>query len=121
MLPFTNSHLNPPSVERYNPFFLFSIKAYTRSGLLAAMSTPMRPISPSGKPSLLVRFVQVLPPSNVMNKPDPGPPDLKVHGQRRCCHMAAINLFGLRGSITRSAQPVFSSTNKTLFHVSPPS
>jgi len=47
--------------------------------------------------------------------PLPGPPLLKFQGVRRCCHIATISLFGLDGSITRSAQPVVSFAYKILF------
>src|SRR5688500_5489412 len=85
------------------------------------MAIPIRPSSPSGKPSLSVFFVQVFPPSKVMCIPEPGPPDLNVHGHLRCSHMFAINLLGLLGSITNSAQPVLLSTKSTFSQVAPPS
>src|SRR5688572_32704792 len=85
------------------------------------MAIPIRPSSPSGKPSLSVFLVHVFPPSNVMCIPEPGPPDLKVQGHLRCSHMFAISLFGLLGSITNSAQPVLLSTKRIFSHVAPPS
>ena len=85
------------------------------------MVIPIRPKLPFGKPSSSVSFFHVLPPSCVMCKPLPVPPDLKNQGSRLCSHMAAINLLGLLESITKSATPVLLFTKRILFHVSPPS
>ncbi len=101
------NHLKPPSLEPYKPFAaLFSMRAYTFLGLLGAMAMPIRPKSPSGKPSSLVRLVQVSPPSKVTYMPLPSPPLLKIQGQRRYSHIAQMSLLGLTGSMTKSAAPV---------------
>src|SRR5688572_2001677 len=90
-------------------------------GFERAMDSPMRPRSPFGIPSSSVNRFQVAPPSYVTCRPDPGPPELKNHGQRRYSHIAAKSLFGLTGSITRSATPVRSLTYRTFVQVLPPS
>src|SRR5215469_7132591 len=95
--------------------------AYTRLGWLVANANPILPYSPSGKPSSLPNFFQFLPPSMVRYRPLPGPPLLKSHGVRRCCHMLASRRLGLEGSITRSLQPEVSLVYRIFVHVSPPS
>ena len=55
-----------------------------------------------------------------MYKPLPGPPDLKNQGSLLCSHIAAINLFGFSGSITKSPIPVLLFTNKIFLHDFPP-
>src|SRR6056297_3206295 len=90
-------------------------------GLLRAMATPILPKSPLGRPSSAVIFFQVLPPSCVICSPLPSPPELKNQGSLLCSHMAAINLLGFVGSMTKSATPVLLFTNKTFSQVSPPS
>ena len=86
-----------------------------------AIATPILPRSPAGKPSSSDNFFQFLPPSCVMYKPLPEPPELKNQGSRLCSHIAAINLLGLVGSIIRSATPVLLFTKRTFSQVSPPS
>ena len=85
------------------------------------MATPIRPKLPLGKPSSSVIFFQVFPPSCVMCIPEPSPPDLKNQGSRLCSHNVAISLFGLVGSIIKSATPVLLLINNILFQVCPPS
>ncbi len=103
-------NVRPPSSLRSSALSLASTSAYTTSGLLRAMATPMRPSSPAGSPFPAASSVQPSPPSYVTYSPLPGPPLSKNHGQRRNSHMAAKSLSGLAGSMTRSATPVFSST-----------
>src|SRR5215213_1651492 len=117
----TNSHLKPPSSLLYKPFLVASTIAYTRDGMLSAKANPTRPKFPAGKPSSFPNFFQFFPPSTVRYMPLPPPPLVKLQGVLLCCHMLAISLFGLEGSITNSAQPLVSFVYKTRFHVSPPS
>src|SRR5688572_32649879 len=83
--------------------------------MLRANATPILPSCPAGIPSSLESFFQVLPPSTVICKPLPEPPLFKFQGVLLNYHMAAINLFGFDGSMTRSAQPVVSFAYKILF------
>ena len=82
-MSFIFSHESPPSSDRYNPFPAkpvtspsprASTNAYTMSGLLRLMPSPMRPFSDVGKPSPETS-VQLSPPSSVFHRPEPGPPD----------------------------------------------
>src|SRR5687768_2773942 len=90
-------------------------------GLEREIATPMRPSAPFGIPSSSVNRFHVAPPSCVTCSPELGPPELKNHGQRWYSHMAAKSLFGLAGSMTRSAAPVRGSTYSTFAQVLPPS
>src|SRR5688572_8306604 len=90
-------------------------------GFDRAIANPIRPRLPFGIPSSSENRFHVAPPSYVTCSPELGPPELKNHGQRRYSHMAAKSLFGLAGSMTRSAAPVRSSTYNTFVHVLPPS
>jgi hypothetical protein len=70
----------------------------------------MRPSSPAGSAVLLLHLLPRRAAVGVVYIAEPGPPDLKNHGQRRYCHMLAISRSGLCGSSASSPQPVFSST-----------
>ena len=85
------------------------------------MAKPMRPNSPSGRPSSSVRSTHVL--ASVVGDVQPAAfaTDVNVQGWRRKDHIAANNLSGLEGSMTSSAHPVRSSTSNTCDHVWPPS
>src|SRR5687768_4809898 len=90
-------------------------------GFDRAIANPMRPRLPFGIPSSSENRFHVAPPSYVTYNPEPGPPELKNHGQRRYSHIAAKSLFGFVGSMIRSAAPVLSLTYSTFVHVLPPS
>ena len=81
---------------------------------------PILPRIPSGRPLPSSRF-HVTPLSSDRYKPLPGPPLEKNHGCRRACQSDANTMFGLCGSKTMSMPPVFSSFDRTLVHVFPPS
>ncbi len=82
---------------------------------------PMLPQIPSGRPGLRVISVQWSPPSVVLNKPLPLPPDESNQGVRPACQSAAYKMLALFGSMTRSTTPVESLRNKIFSHVRPPS
>src|ERR1051326_3337107 len=88
-------------------------------GLLGAAPNPMRPVGSVGSPS--VSFFHVLPPSLDRKMPPLVPPESSAHGYRRTRHRPAKSTMGLPGSMMSELAPVSSSTNKTFFHVVPPS
>src|SRR5688572_8601986 len=90
-------------------------------GLFVANARPMRPRLPFGSPSLSDRRRHVSPPSQLVQMPLPGPPEVKNQGKRRCSHVDASRCSGFDGSITSSNAPVRSFTYSTLRHVLPPS
>src|SRR5215218_609944 len=98
--------VSPPSFDVYKPPALFSINAYTLSGLDGATATPTIPHTPLGKPFLAVMFVQVSPPLVLFHKPLPSPPLSKLYGVRSTRHVPAYNTSGLPPSITSSDAPV---------------
>src|SRR5437773_8491557 len=83
--------------------------------------TPMRPMTPAGRPGLRVISVQVSPPSVDLNSPLPGPPLDICHDTRYASQSAAYITFGLFRSIARSIAAVLLSRNRTFFQVFPPS
>src|SRR5437763_457254 len=83
----------------------------------------MRPRTPSGSPWPARRF-QLVPPSIDFQRPLPGPPEVRLHGERTTCQVAAKSTFGLRGSNTTSIAPVDGATpsaSLTGVHSMPPS
>src|SRR6185437_11809916 len=64
----------PASSERYRPPSSASTIAYMRSGAAAEIAMPIRPRSFEGNPWPSM-WVQVLPPSVDLYKPEPGPFD----------------------------------------------
>src|SRR3989442_208524 len=61
------------------------------------------------------------PPSTAPHSPPPAPPLFRFQVLISSCHIPANSTLGSPGSIARSAQPVFASTNNTRVHVFPPS
>src|SRR5262249_47291155 len=118
---FVRCHVAPPSSERNTPPESASMFAQIRFELPPDTVIPMFPQIPSGRPGLRVSSVQWSPPSVVLNKPLPLPPDDKSQGVRPACQNPAYNTFGLPGSITRSTTPVESLRKKIFSHVLPPS
>src|SRR5207248_11121765 len=118
---FTCCQVDPRSSERYTAPESGSISAHTRAGLAGETAIPMFPHRPVGSPGFLVSSVQCSPASVDLNSPLPAPPDTSVQGRRTACHRPAYSTFGLVGSRTRSAAPVESFRNRTLFQVLPPS
>jgi hypothetical protein len=118
---FTYFHVAPPSSERYTPPESASISAHTRADLAGETAMPMLPHNPAGSPGFLVSSVQCSPASVDLNSPLPAPPDASVHGRRTACHSPAYSTSGFDGSRIRSAAPVESFRNRTLFQVLPPS
>src|SRR6185369_7009408 len=91
-----------------------------RLELLGEIAGTIFPVIRVGRPLPERRF-QVTPPSVDLNKPLPGPPLSRPHVCISSGHMPAYKTFGLFGSISRCAQPLFSSVNSTRVHVLPPS
>src|SRR6185295_4838129 len=91
-----------------------------RLELLGAMAGTTLPVMRVGRP-LPVRRFHVTPPSVDLKSPLPGPPLSRPHVRISMGHMPAKMTREFDGSITMSEQPVFSSLNKTLSHVLPPS
>ena len=126
----------PASVLRYRPFLSLcrgapatglgfgfesaSVSAYTISGLLCEIASPMRPLVVSGNPPPLIS-VQVAPPSVDFQSPDPGPPLRRKYGPRMRSQLDAYSVLGLRGSRITSMKPARSLMNLTSCHVAPPS
>src|SRR4051812_34602460 len=97
-------HVSPPSEEMNNPVFLVSTMANICLGSLGAKFIAIRPNGFSGNP-FLISF-HVFPPSVLLYRPLPLPPELKLKGCLRNCHMDANRMLGFVGSIKISAQPV---------------
>ena len=97
-----------------------SIIAKMRFGCDGAIANATLPTGFTGSPFPLSR-IHVAPPSVDLNSPLPGPPLVRPHVWISICHNPAYSVRGLDGSIARSLQPVFSSTNSTRVHVPPPS
>src|SRR4051812_2539586 len=95
---------SPPSDEMYKPMFFASTIANICFGSLGAKFIAMRPNGFAGNP-FLISF-QVFPPSVLLYNPLPLPPELKLKGCLRNCHIEANKILGLVGSINSSAQPV---------------
>src|SRR5579872_589118 len=91
-----------------------------RFGSLGATATPMRPISPAGRPPPRKRR-HVIPPSVDLYNPSSRPPLVNVHGLRRICQMPAYTMRGLRGSASMSLTPLAGPANSVRRHVRPPS
>src|SRR5215217_5427193 len=91
-----------------------------RLGLLGAIAKTIFPVVRVGSPLPESRF-QVTPPSVDLKRPLPGPPLSRPHVWISIGHMPANTIRGLLGSISRWAQPLFSSVNNTRSHVLPPS
>src|SRR3954463_13132209 len=68
-----------------------------------------------------VSFVQVTPLSREVKRPLPGPPLSRPQVLISSCHIPANRMRGFFGSMPMSEQPVFSSTNRVLVQVLPPS
>src|SRR2546426_1110615 len=121
-LRLTRRHVAPASSERYSEGSVSSSSAYTRLGSEGATATAILPTGwfAAGSPWPVSRF-HVAPPSRVTHSPLPGPPLFRFHVLISSCHIPANRTFGSPGSIARSAQPVFGSTDSTRFHVLPPS
>ena len=118
----TRRHVAPASSERYSEGSVSSISVYTRLGSDGATATAILPTAwlASGSPCPASRF-HVAPPSRVTHRPLPGPPLFRFQVLISSCHIPANSTLGSPGSIARSAQPVFASTNSTRVQVLPPS
>src|SRR6266576_877023 len=117
----TSAHVAPASSLRYRPPFSFSTSAYTRFGFAPDTATPILPTIPRGRPGLRVISVHVSPPSVLLNRPLPGPPDDIWYSVRYASHSAAYMTLGLVRSIAMSTAPVLSSRKSTLRQLRPPS
>src|SRR4029450_13034389 len=126
-----SAHFPPASSERQRrPFGVSlpfqgwpsptSMSAYTRSELARVMARPTLPHGFGGRPLPSTGF-QGAPPSLERYIPLPGPPLSRPQVWISSCHIPANRTRGLLGSITRSEQPVFSSTNSVFAQVLPPS
>src|SRR6266849_8662769 len=118
------THFLPPSSERKSALCLDSIMAYTTFGLDGATASAILPYGFSGRPSLFaaVSSVQWSPPSVVLNRPLPGPPERKVQPWRRKSHMLAYSVFGSCGFAANMAQPLDPLVPaSTFFQLLPPS
>ncbi len=93
--------------------------AYTTLGSTGETASPIRPMSTVGSPPLIRR--QVLPPSELLWIPEPGPPSIRVHTRRDRWYDAAYMTFGSRGSSATSVTPVQSSMARIRSQVLPPS
>src|SRR2546427_12191787 len=121
-LRLTSRHVAPAPPEGYSEGSVSSSSAYTRLGSEGATATAILPTGwfAAGSPWPVSRF-QVAPPSRVTQSPLPGPPLFRFHVLISSCHMPANRTLGSPGSIARSAQPVFASTNSPRLHALPPS
>src|SRR5437899_3018526 len=97
------------------------MRAQTRPGFAGDTAIPMLPHNPVGSPAFLVTSVQCSPASVDLKSPPPAPPETSAQGRRTACHRPAYSTSGFAGSRIRSAAPVESFRNKTLFQVLPPS
>src|ERR1700751_4905663 len=95
---------SPPSDEIYNSVFFASTIAIICFGSLGAIVMAILPNGFSGKP-FLISF-HVFPASVLLYKPLLFPPELKLNGCLRNCHIETKSVFGFFGSIKTSAQPV---------------
>ena len=111
--------VSPSSPDKYKPGTLASTIESNSDGLEGLMEITIRPNSPSGKPS--VSFFHVFPPSTDLKSALPFPPETNEKGCLLNCQKLAKIILGSRGLCAISAQPVFSSTYKILFHVFPAS
>ena len=82
-------HVWPPSSERNTPPESASMFAQTRFEFAPDTAMPMLPQMPAGRPGFRVISVQWSPPSVVLKRPLPVPPDDSIHGVRPACHRPA--------------------------------
>src|SRR4030065_810885 len=88
-------------------------------GLAGENATAILPSSPLS--DAISTLFQLFPASVVRYNPLPGPPDLKVYAFLWKSHIPAYKIFGLEGSIVRSAHPVPLLTKRIFSQVFPPS
>src|SRR5712672_573855 len=94
LAPLTNAQVAPASSLRYRPPFSFSTSAYTRFAFAPDTAMPIRPTMPRGRPGFRVISVHVSPPSVLLNRPLPGPPDDIWYSVRYASHNAAYMTLG---------------------------
>src|SRR5918998_1705067 len=73
----TATKVLPPSVDRKSAPSSASTSAQTRPVFAGDTATPVRPMTPVGRPGLRVISVQLSPPSVDLKSPLPGPPLLR--------------------------------------------
>src|SRR5258705_2072764 len=117
----TNAQVAPASTLWSIRLFSFSTSAYTRFAFAPDTATPILPTMHRGRPGLRVISVHVSPPSVLLNRPLPGPPDDIWYSVRYASHSAAYMTLGFVRSIAMSTAPVLSSRNSTRRQVRPPS
>src|ERR1051326_2016378 len=99
------SHVSPPSSERNSAPSSASTRAQTRSGRAGETATPILPSTPRGKPGQRVTSTHESPPSVDFQRPDSGPPSIRVCGYRCACQIdGGLPEAGLRTAVDQGVR-----------------